>query len=466
MDAPMTMHVCTRGRIPLHPRGYDVCSKCMRGREMVDDMKEARAAQRVAAETMRRQQSQIETLLKNQENQKIRHKEERAQSDKKLSLFQKMLQDREANRQKEADKLKEERDAAQRRADDARREADEQRAKEIAALKAAQQTMKTELNQKVAAAQEDAKSQREKLKKNQKELKEKLGEQRDTLSDHLKEKKADRDEIHGRAEGIKSEIEHEEKEMSKFEVERLDQSSRIIVTLGMTGSSKSTLCNRINGDDSKFGNKGSAQTSGNGKSCTQSNSTHRVEIGGHLVTVVDTPGIADSLGRDRQHSINLCKFLKGCGGINGFVLVRNGANVRFDSHFQNMLKDYYKMFGKEFLSRLIIVATRIEGVAFEQYFEYNQEESLREDICKLFGVEDVVIPVIPIGFDSYTFSIEAMVEAIPSDKHEFKEIKSPLDDLRVKYAEVVKEEEAMNEKVRKIELQIKALNSEIARIPV
>ena len=81
---------------------------------------------------------------------------------------------------------------------------------------------------------------------------------------------------------------------------------------------------------------------------------------------------------------DLCKYMKGCGGINAFVLVRNGTNVRFDAAFQCMLRKYHDIFGDEFFARLIIVATRIEFIAREQYIEDERESELRNDICEVF----------------------------------------------------------------------------------
>merc|ERR1719334_219166 len=155
--------------------------------------------------------------------------------------------------------------------------------------------------------------------------------------------------------------------------------------------------------------KGGCETSGNGKSCTQKNAKIVIQVDGQKVTVVDTPGYGDSLGGDRDHCNRLCEYLKGCGGINSFVLVRNGAVVRFDMAFQNMLEEYYEMFGQTFFERLIIVATRIESFTKMQYEQNNQESALREDICKHFNLKDLKIPVIPIGFEKYNESIEALV---------------------------------------------------------
>jgi len=389
-------------------------------------------------------------------------------------LFLKMADDekeREKTRQEEAAAMRAERESAQNRADaqierleEERKKADAQKQREMAALKEQQESMQKEqeriqgeLTEKAAAAEAAAKEK-------QRILKETLGQQRETLSAHLKEKEAVYDEIHGRAECILSEIELEEKEIAEFQMERLDCSTKIIVTLGMTGGGKSTLCNRLNGDESEFGDEGTAQTSGNGTSCTQSNSRHHVEIEGHSVTVVDTPGLGDSFGRDRQHSVKLCEFLRGCGGINAFVLVRNGAQVRFDKHFQNMLRDYHTMFGELFFHRLIIVATRIEDRVLKQYVKYNQEAMLRGDICDMFDLEKLEIPVIPIGLDGYKESLISLVEAIPSDKHEFKEIKSPLDDLRTGHAAVLEEEKEMMQQIQAIQSEIAEIDVEIAKL--
>ena len=149
--------------------------------------------------------------------------------------------------------------------------------------------------------------------------------------------------------------------------------------------------------------------------------------------------------------------MKGCGGINAFVLVRNGANVRFDQPFQNMLKQYHEMFGQKFFERLIIVATRIEGFTKMQYEQNNQENVLRADICNLFNLNDLVIPVIPIGFEGYKESIKALVHAVPSDRHSFEQVKSPIDDLRTSHNAACSEE-------NRIMSQIERIRSEIVRV--
>merc|ERR1712087_309646 len=105
-----------------------------------------------------------------------------------------------------------------------------------------------------------------------------------------------------------------------------------------------------------------------------------VQIAQSRISVNDTPGYNDSFGNNRTHSNRLCAYLKGCGGINAFVLVRNGANVRFDAAFQAMLREYHAMFGDAFFARLVIVATRIEDFIKRQF----KPKALSDDIRNLF----------------------------------------------------------------------------------
>merc|ERR1719474_1891909 len=240
---------------------------------------------------------------------------------------------------------------------------------------AAEQKEKQEALENELKTEKDArKKQEDAFKKGKREL---LIRSIGVLKDRLKEKRIELCTANGKVSDLDSQIKDEEKYLENFTVER-DESTKIIVTLGMTGSGKSTLCNRLKGDKSRGGNKGGIRTSGGSKSCTQDNSKHHVQIGDHRMTVIDTPGLGDSNGRarDRRHCNRLCAFMKGCGGINAFVLVRNGAIVRFDKHFQNMLTDYVRMFGDEFLGRLIVVATRIEGRTLKRYKEKNRGEAL------------------------------------------------------------------------------------------
>merc|ERR1719249_573363 len=221
----------------------------------------------------------------------------------------------------------------------------------------------------------------------------------------------------------------------------------------MTGAGKSTLCNRLEGDESMFGNQGSFVASSSAASCTQRNQKVIVQVGQSRISVNDTPGYNDSFGNNRTHSNRLCQYLKGCGGINAFVLVRNGANVRFDAAFQAMLREYHAMFGNAFFRRLVIVATHIEGFIKIRFEQNQQKRALRDDICRLFGL-NIEIPVIPIGFEGYQASLIAMASAIPVDKQQFQQIKSPIDELKRKQTVIANEESNLSTQQQRVQTQL------------
>jgi len=310
-------------------------------------------------------------------------------------------------------------------------------------------------------AEAEAQRQAEQLRQQRQQQREQLSRSRATLAAQLQAKEGEYNQVHARVMTLATQIATEEKEIESFRVEREDNSTKIVVTLGMTGGGKSTLCNRLKGDESVFGNQGGCATSGDGRSCTQSNAKVVVQVGQQRVTVVDTPGFGDSGGRDRQHSNRLCAYLRGCGGINAFVLVRNGANVRFDQAFQGMLRQYHQMFGRHFFERLIIVATRIEGFTKMQYEQNNQESVLRQDICDLFNLNNLVIPVVPIGFEQYKQSIEALVNAIPSNRQQFEQVKSPIDELRTRHSTARSEEDQIMNHIARIRADIVRVDGEM-----
>ena len=51
--------------------------------------------------------------------------------------------------------------------------------------------------------------------------------------------------------------------------------------------------------------------------------------------MVDTPGIFDLNGADKENAMNLVKHLRGCGGANTFVVICKPT--RLDYTFQGML---------------------------------------------------------------------------------------------------------------------------------
>eukprot|EP01084_Bolivina_argentea_P086842 156926_1 len=314
---------------------------------------------------------------------------------------------------------------------------------------------------------EDARKMAEILRKQKAQQRQQLTNIQNTLTTQLTTKQRLFNDKHNILMNITRQIAIEEKEIEEFKIERNDNTTKIIITLGMTGGGKSTFCNRMFGDKSLFGNKGPCKTSGDSKSCTQENSKIVVQIGNQRISIIDTAGFGDSFGRDRQHGNRLCAYLKGCGGLNAFVLIRNGTNPRFDQSFQTMLKQYHEMFGNVFFERLIIVATRIDSRINKLQFEQNNQANvLRNDICDMFNYMDegCDIPVVPIGLESYEESIVNLVEKIPLDKFVCQRIKSPIDGLKTRYSVVQSEENRLREQINRVKSQINEVNNSMSAL--
>ena len=83
-----------------------------------------------------------------------------------------------------------------------------------------------------------------------------------------------------------------------------------------------------------------------------------------LFTVVDTPGFGDSDNDDGILINEMVDVLKNViKTANGFLLLFNGQQDRFDGLSQQMLREVEAMFGKEFWDHVIL------GFSFWKYDE-------------------------------------------------------------------------------------------------
>merc|ERR1712051_1141509 len=70
---------------------------------------------------------------------------------------------------------------------------------------------------------------------------------------------------------------------------------------------------------------------------------------GPCVTLIDTPGVADTAGRDCKHAIDMAKLLKDVlkpSTLNIILVTFKGSVRRFDFHTLALLNFYQEVFGR------------------------------------------------------------------------------------------------------------------------
>jgi len=145
--------------------------------------------------------------------------------------------------------------------------------------------------------------------------------------------------------------------------------SRRVLMIGESGVGKSTLGNRLLGNQngrcsSLHDKKGDAVLKfGVGhtvKSETSSTSWitgNYLGIEGKCITIVDTPGVGDNLGRDCTHAMNTAAFVKNLNSIHAFVLVIKGTRTRVGQDLKTHIHRFLEMFGQGFWKKVLIEVT-------------------------------------------------------------------------------------------------------------
>ena len=110
-----------------------------------------------------------------------------------------------------------------------------------------------------------------------------------------------------------------------------------ILLFGETGNGKSSLGNELLGYNS-------FTVSDDVKSETKLTFGRRGKDENSNLFVIDTPGLQDSSGADKQHMIQLVEYVKEHKELNAIIVVFNYQQVRFPYNIQTMLKLFCNIF--------------------------------------------------------------------------------------------------------------------------
>ena len=81
------------------------------------------------------------------------------------------------------------------------------------------------------------------------------------------------------------------------------------------------------------------------------------EADGPCVTILDSPGLEDTEGRDRQHTADIGETVRRLGEIDLFLLLIKSDMTRLRPGTQNQLNTFTKLFGGEFWRKVSVVIT-------------------------------------------------------------------------------------------------------------
>ena len=149
-----------------------------------------------------------------------------------------------------------------------------------------------------------------------------------------------------------------------------------IMLIGETGVGKSQLGNfLLQKEFFKVGHTDESET--------EKISEYSSNIGNMRVTIIDTPGLNDTLGRDEQNMNLIVEKFQNDSSIDGMILVYSYKNSKKILKHQELLKNLITIFGEDLLKKRLKVIITNRTVGEERdYGEERKEETQKKDIKK------------------------------------------------------------------------------------
>lgn len=150
--------------------------------------------------------------------------------------------------------------------------------------------------------------------------------------------------------------------------------STVILLIGETGNGKSSLGNLINNDNSFV-------VSNDFNSCTKETILKKAK-GDPSIAVIDTPGLQDYSGTDKEHYDQMVRIIKSVGRINMILIVLNYHQCRLTSSIHYMIKFLCNVFPTNFSHHVGIVFTH-----FNLQREIEDDNDERENFTEKYVPE-------------------------------------------------------------------------------
>ena len=208
----------------------------------------------------------------------------------------------------------------------------------------------------------------------------------------------------------------------------------VIAVIGETGNGKSTLCNRLFGDESKEGDKGPFEVSEMDVGTLNVNYRRKwVSIGNNKnanIVIVDTPGLNDGTDNNNNKYLNnIGDLVKTCHHINAFFIVikYSDMSMRYRST-KRAIKSFEQLLSKQMYQHLILVITRVEGNNPCDNNGYLISKSVSRKITKIKSAlfDDVNIcnnvELVTIGHNDYKNKVKKLLSMVKNNAFNGKEI--------------------------------------------
>ena len=149
-----------------------------------------------------------------------------------------------------------------------------------------------------------------------------------------------------------------------------------------------------------------------------------------------------------DHKTMLVRYLKGCGGVNAFILVISNRD-RIDISIQQMLKEYEALFGNGFWKHLIIVVTGVDNNDdLEEFDEECHVIDIQNILKKKFKNLNGALDVVPIGKKTYHKQLPLIMDKMPEEKFICDALKQPYEILKEKYDGIKRKVDSVDETLK------------------